>query len=198
MADVFVSAKRQLLASVEAFHTSEPLLQGIGREELKARALAHGSGALFRAALDALVAEGVLGATGDLVHVAQRAVRLGGDEARTRERLAARYRALGLQAPPFDEIVRDEGLDRSSARKIVQLMIADRVLVKVAEDLFVHGEALDALVATVRGLKAQGGTFGVGEFKALTGLSRKFAMPLLEYLDGQRVTRRLGDTRVIL
>ena len=69
---------------------------------------------------------------------------------------------------------------------------------KVADDTFVDAAAIAALIGNVRGLKQVNPRLGVREFKELTGLSRKFAVPLLEYLDGQRVTRRQGDDRVIL
>ena len=72
------------------------------------------------------------------------------------------------------------------------------MLVKVADDVFVDAAAIGALIGSVRRLKQANPRLGVREFKELTGLSRKFAMPLLEYLDGQRVTRRQGEDRVIL
>ncbi len=64
--------------------------------------------------------------------------------------------------------------------------------------MMVDREALAGLIADVRALKARSARFGVGEFKELTGLSRKYAVPLLEYLDSQRVTRRTGEGREIL
>jgi selenocysteine-specific elongation factor len=70
--------------------------------------------------------------------------------------------------------------------------------VKVSDDMTVDRAALQKLIDDVRGLKARTPRFGVKEFKDLTGLSRKFAVPLLEFLDGQRVTRRVGDERIIL
>ena len=89
-------------------------------------------------------------------------------------------------------------MERQTARKIVQLLIKDNVLVKINEEMTVDRDALRKLIENVRALKAGSAKFGVKEFKELTGLSRKFAVPLLEYLDGQRVTRRVGDERIIL
>ena len=64
--------------------------------------------------------------------------------------------------------------------------------------MIVDRAALQKLIDDVRARKAVSPRLGIGEFKELTGLSRKFAVPLLEYLDGQRITRRVGDERVIL
>jgi selenocysteine-specific elongation factor len=80
----------------------------------------------------------------------------------------------------------------------VQLLLKDHSLVKINETMIVDSSALQKLVDDVRARKAVNPRLGVGEFKELTGLSRKFAVPLLEYLDAQRITRRVGDDRIIL
>ena len=75
---------------------------------------------------------------------------------------------------------------------------SENALVKISEDMLIHRAAVDKLIADVKALKSKNPKMGVGEFKDLTGVSRKFAIPLLEYLDRQRVTRRVGDERMIL
>jgi selenocysteine-specific elongation factor len=123
---------------------------------------------------------------------------LKGTDESARDRLADRFRELGLQAPPPDEVATEAGVDRQTARKLIHLLIREQVLVKVNDALIVDRGAMQKLIADVRGRKTVSPTLGVGAFKELTGLSRKFAVPLLEYLDGQRVTRRVGDERLIL
>ncbi|HYR42933.1 MAG TPA: SelB C-terminal domain-containing protein, partial [Terriglobia bacterium] len=71
-------------------------------------------------------------------------------------------------------------------------------LVKISDDMLIHRATVDKLIADVKALKSKNPKMGVGEFKDLTGVSRKFAIPLLEYLDRQRITRRVGDERMIL
>lgn len=195
---VFEGAVDALLADVRRFHESDPLARGIGREDLKARALRGASPLVFRAALDHLVQQQLLAVDQDVVHVHGRVVTLKEDDARMRTTLEERFHALGLQAPSADEVIRELEMERAPARKILQLMVADQVVVKIAEDMFVDAVALQKLIVEVRALKQNQDRFGVREFKELTGLSRKFAVPLLEYLDSQRVTRRVGDERVIL
>ena len=97
-----------------------------------------------------------------------------------------------------DELINSLKLDRNTARKIIQLMVNENALVKVSEDMLIHRVAMDKLIADVKTLKSKNPKTGVGEFKDLTGVSRKFAIPLLEYLDRQWVTRRVGDERMIL
>ena len=115
-----------------------------------------------------------------------------------RAQLEDRFRALGLQAPSADGLIRELQLERIPARKILQMLVDERAVVKIAEDMLVDRAALQKLIDDVRALKPGQERFGMREFKELTGLSRKFAVPLLEYLDTQRVTRRVGDERVIL
>ena len=197
-AETYARAGRALVDEVKRFHETDPLLKGIGREELKARALATASPLLFRGALDALIEKQILAADQDVVRLFERTVTLGGEEQRMREALAGHFAALGLQAPSADEAIASLSLDRQRGRKIIQLLIDENFLVKISDDAIVHRDALQKLVADVRSLKPGRPKFGVREFKDLTGLSRKFALPLLEYLDGQRVTRRVGDERIIL
>ncbi|PYS14127.1 MAG: selenocysteine-specific translation factor, partial [Acidobacteria bacterium] len=134
----------------------------------------------------------------DLIRLFGRKVTLKADEEKMRNQLAERFRSLGLQVPSPDELITNLKLDRNSARKIIQLMVKENALVKISEDMLIHRAAVDKLIADVKALKSKNPKMGVGEFKDLTGVSRKFAIPLLEYLDRQRVTRRVGDERMIL
>ena len=88
------------------------------------------------------------------------------------------------------------GIDRTIGRKILQLLVKDQTVAKINDGMMVDRAALDKLVADVRARKSTNPKLDIGAFKELTGLSRKFAVPLLEYLDGQRITRRIGDERV--
>jgi selenocysteine-specific elongation factor len=194
----FERAANALAAEVERFHASDPLVEGIGREDLKGRVLRDAPATLFRAALDHLAALERLSIDQDVVRAYGRAVTLGGEDARIRLLLEERYRTLGLQAPATDEVIAGLDVDRQTARKIVQLMIKERMLIRINEEIAMDAAAIRKLIETLRTLKAGQSRFGVKEFKDLTGLSRKFAVPLLEYLDGQRITRRVGDERVIL
>jgi selenocysteine-specific elongation factor len=148
--------------------------------------------------IEMLVERREVAADQDLLRLFNRSLTLDVETQRIRERLAERFRTLGLQAPAPDDVMAELGVERQTGRKIVQLMIADRELVKINDDMTVAAEALAKLVHDVRALKATTSKLGVREFKELTGLSRKFAVPLLEHLDGQRVTRRVGDDRIIL
>ena len=197
-AEVFDRTAAEAAQAVRAFHKAEPLVTGMGREDLKARVFTDASPAFFRAVLDDLVARNVLVMDQDVVHVHGRGMTLQGADEKLRAQLATRFRELGLQVPSPDEVIAGAGIDRTTGRKILQLLVKDQTLAKINDGMVVDRGALDTLVADVRARKNTNPKLDIGAFKELTGLSRKFAVPLLEYLDGQRITRRVGDERVIL
>ena len=89
-------------------------------------------------------------------------------------------------------------VDRVRAQKIVTLLLRDKVLIKISEELVFHHSALTELRGKIGALKPSTPKIDVARFKDMTGVSRKYAIPLLEYLDRERVTRRVGDERIIL
>ena len=102
------------------------------------------------------------------------------------------------EGPAAQDVLASLPVDKVRAQKIVTLLLRDRVLVKVGDDLAFHRDALDGLRKLVISQKARTPRLNVVAFKDLIGVTRKYAIPLLEYLDHERVTRRVGDERVIL
>jgi len=100
--------------------------------------------------------------------------------------------------PAMNDVLAGIDLDKARAHKIVTLLLRDRVLIRLGDELVFHSAALSALRTTVRAHKAKSPTIDVAQFKEITQVSRKYAIPLLEFLDRERVTRRQGDVRVIL
>jgi selenocysteine-specific elongation factor len=197
-AAAFKQAADAAAATVKRFHETNPLVQGIGREELKARVFGNASESVFGAVLDKLVGDKKISVAQDIIHEFGRTITLKADEQRIRTQLLERFQSLGLQAASADEVIDALKLDRTTARKIVQLMLKENALVKISEDMVVDRGTVDKLIEQIKALKAKTPKLGVGEFKDLTGVTRKRAIPLLEYLDRQRVTRRVGDERTIL
>jgi selenocysteine-specific elongation factor len=103
-----------------------------------------------------------------------------------------------LKVPSLKEVLGGLKVDRVRAQKIVTLLLRDRILIKISEELVFHHSALMDLRQRIAALKNRTPKIDVGRFKDITGVSRKYAIPLLEYLDRERVTRRVGDERVIL
>jgi selenocysteine-specific elongation factor len=189
----------RLRASVEQFHAANPLAAGIAKEELRGRAAKDSAPEIFQAALDELVRAGELAIAGDTVKRAGHAVKLADDEDRARREIEATFAKAGLAVPATADVLGKLGIDSKRAHGVLQLLLREKVLVKLTEDLVFHTSALDGLKKTLAAQKrAHGARLSVPLFKELTGVSRKYAIPLLEYLDRNGVTRREGDERVII
>ena len=195
---VFNDAVERTLARVLKFHRDNPLAVGISREELKSRIFEGASNLTFQAVLEELIEQKQLAVANEVIHSYGRTVTLNADETQIREKLSAEFLRGGLKVPSPEELIRKARLNEDTARKIMRLMVRDGALVKVNDDLLIHKDAMDGIIQRLQILKDTAPKLGVGEFKDLAGVSRKYAIPILEYLDHQRITRRVGDSRVIL
>jgi len=184
--------------AIEDFHRANPLLPGIPKQELRGRA-GKARAEIFLAALDDLVKTGVVTLSGDLVQRAGREIALSPEEARAKELIEREFERAGLTVPSFAQVLEKLPVESRRAQKILQILLREKVLIKVAEDLVFHRAAVARLRAMLAGYrKERGERLPIPVFKELTGITRKYAIPLLEYLDREHVTRRVGDERVIL
>jgi selenocysteine-specific elongation factor len=184
--------------AVAEFHKEKPLAEGISIKDLRVRAGADAGTEMFAAALAQLAAAGEVVAAGDSVKRAGRIVQLSAEETRMRQGIEDAFAQSGLMPPTPTEVFAKLSFDPKRAQSVVQLLNREGVLVKVAEGMFFHARALQGLRRTLAGRKSgHGARISVAAFKELTGVSRKYAIPLLEYLDRNGVTRRDGDERII-
>ena len=191
---------RRLLELAEAYHREHPMEDGIPREEARVRACAHAGPGVFERVVEDLVRQGRITAT-DRLGLAGRRADASGPEAAVRETIASRYRDAGLRPPDQAALAEALGIPPAQLSNIVTWLVRQKTLVRV-EGLVFHEAALRQLKADVTSLKAASPgaavTIDVSGFKDRYGMTRKFAIPLLEYLDRERVTRRVGDARIVL
>jgi selenocysteine-specific elongation factor len=187
----------ELRSALGAFHDQNPLVAGMPKEALRGQFpdVAH---AVFSRVLEEAVAGGKVELAGDLVHLRGRGVVMKDEESESKKILEAAFQTAGLKVPATKEVLAGLKVDKGRAQKILTLLLRDKVLVKVSEDLLFHRDALADLRRLMAGEKAKSSKINVARFKDLTGVTRKYAIPLLEYLDREHVTRRVGDERVIL
>lgn len=197
-AEAVEECSRKLREAVEQFHSAHPLLSGIPKQELRGR-VGNPRPALFEAALADLTDMGVVSVLAGLVQRAGREIALLPEEIRAKELIEKEFERSGLTVPSVPTVLEKLPVERSRAEKILQILIREGTLVKVAEDFLFHRTAvarLRDLIARYR--KERGDRITVLTFKDVAGVSRKYAIPLLEFLDREHVTRRVGDERVIL
>jgi selenocysteine-specific elongation factor len=193
-------ATEALLALVTAFHRAQPLSEGLPREEAREKISSKADAAVFERVVADLKQAKVLVGT-DRLALSTHTVAASGEDARLKAAISAAYQAAGLLPPDAAAVQAAAGAPAAMVAKITAVLIREKVLVRL-DTLTFHGEALQRLKDEIRGMKegAAGGTatVDVAAFKERYGMSRKFAIPLLEYLDRERVTRRTGDARLVI
>jgi selenocysteine-specific elongation factor len=179
--------------TLKAFHRQKPLAPGMPKGELRGRELPDAPPFLMDALL--LRARTIV-AEGETIRLAAHKVSLRQDEQEATAKIEAAFESAGLAVPSTNDVLAKSGVEPARARTLLQILIRDKKLVRVSEDLVFHATAVQRLHELLASHK--GSRFGVPEFKDWTGISRKYAIPLLEFLDRERVTRRDGDSRIVL
>jgi len=193
-----------VIAELDRHHKREPLARGMLRETLREKVFAHSLPELFAGVIARLEADGNVVSEKDIVRSSEHSVGLSDQDAELSKKIEQLYLAAGVEAPTIDEVMTRAEVPvarRAQARKIMQLLIDDRKLVRVQGEMFMHAQALDALKTRLIKYASQhepNRLIDVAAFKDLAGVSRKYAIPLLEYFDRAQVTRRAGDKRLIL
>ena len=198
----FETLAKQVREMLKAFHKKAPLESGLGREELRERIFAKLPAEIFRAVITNLTERNEVVAEKDLLRLATHRVALAPEEQAAKDHLATIYLQAKLQPISLEDALKQAapsfGIDAARVQRFAQMLLNSGELVRVGELVF-HRQSLEELRGTLQQYKTTNGTkIDVGIFKDLTGVSRKYAIPLLEYLDRSRVTRRVGETREIL
>jgi selenocysteine-specific elongation factor len=185
---VWLDAQRQSMeAAVVKFHKQEPLWSGMPRQSFS----------LTKPILDHLLATShSLIAEGENIRHRDHKVVLQQDETEARTAIENAFAQANLTVPAVDEVLAASGVPLARAKTILQILIREKILIRIGADLVFHARA----IATLKKMLApqKGKPFNVPTFKEWTNISRKFAIPLLEYLDREHVTRRVGNDRIVL
>lgn len=182
---------------LQEYHRQNPLEEGAPRSLVREKVLGGLPESLAAALLSVLLTEPEFRAERESVRLASHQVRLSGPEADAERRLVTLFRSAGLQPPALDEAARTLGIPLTLAQRLHRLLVQRGTWVRVGEHTF-DAQVLHALVKEIQARKATTPTLDVATFKQITGVSRKYAIPLLEYLDQLRITRRVGNDRLIL
>jgi selenocysteine-specific elongation factor len=195
---------KSVVTELANHHKREPLARGILRETLREKVFAHSSLELFGGVLAKLESHKLIVSEKDVVRAANHRVGLSQEETKLKQAIEESFIVAGVEAPTIDEALTRAGvnaLSKAHGRRVLQLLIDDKTLVKVHNELLMHKTVLEQLKAKVLKYGAEHEPerlIDVAAFKDLAGVSRKYAIPLLEYFDRERLTRRAGDKRLIL
>lgn len=199
----FVTAGRSkevceaILCELSTYHREHRSQTGPLKEELRARLPERISEKLYHHSLATLAARGDIVVEREKIRLASHAVSLDAESLETEERVADRLKTAGLQPPSFKELCEQLHCKAQTLRPVLEHMAETGKAVKVSEDLFFHPEEIERLTRDlVRHLKERG-LIETQEFKVLSGTTRKYTIPLLEYFDRVRITLRVGEHRVL-
>ena len=193
-----------VLSELERHHKREPLARGMLRETLREKIFAHSAPELFNGVLARLEAGGKVVSEKDIVRSSAHSVGLSDQDLALSKRIEEIYLTAGVEAPSLDDAMTKAivpASQRAQARKLLQLLLDDRKLVRIQGEMFMHSQVIQDLKTKLLTYASQhepDRLIDVPAFKDLAGVSRKYAIPLLEYFDREQTTRRAGDKRLIL
>jgi selenocysteine-specific elongation factor len=188
----------RIINLLEDHHRREPLSLGVSREQARERVFGNVRPEVFRAVVAKLADEGKVAAERDALRLASHRPALSERDMAAKQALEAAFKAAGLQAMTLEEASAEIKIPVELARKLYNLLAAEQRITRIGDFVF-HADSVEALKSRVRERKAVSAKMDVAAFKEITGgLSRKHAIPLLEYLDRERITRRVGNEREIL
>ena len=184
----------KLVAYLEEFHKRQPALKGVTAEKVKER---FGiSQVVLLLAVKTLEKAGRVMLQRGRLMLPSHAEELSPQEEGILKRLEELYYRGEFRSVSLDDIRREFRLSEGRLDRLVGILMERKKIFQGPEGLFIHAHWLDEVIAKVRAFGKKEMT--VGEFKNMTGLSRKYAIPLLELLDQMGVTRRKGSVREIL
>lgn len=195
--DVFEGLTTSATGMLKSYHENNPLREGMSKGELKSKYPQSLGTKLFNLMVNHLVSAGTVTQEGDSVRLTNHKVALKVDQADMREKILSAYVETGITPPYFKSLVVETlGYDFDQARDVLMLLVKEKKLVKIKEDLYFHADALEALQKKLVEFLKANKTIDAPQFKDLAGgIARKYLIPILEYFDMKNITIRVGDTR---
>jgi len=193
--DFLKKARDEILETLTRYHKKFPLKEGLAKEELRSRTAGADNAKLFNHLIFQLVREGLIVQNKEIVHLKDHKVTLAQDQEEVRRELEKIYTKSRLQPPYFQEI--KEKFPGNTGAEVLEVMVKEGGILKVKEDLYFHRKAIDELKSELIDFLKRNGEITTPQFKEMTGASRKYTIPLIEYFDRTQITVRVGDTRVL-
>ncbi len=194
-ADFLQKARDEVMETIETYHRNFPLKTGLLKEELRSRTSTAKNPKLFNYLINQLSQEGDIVQEKEVVRLKMHKVTLAQDQKEARRKLEIIYAKSGLEPPYFKEL--KEEFPGNTASEVLDVMVKDGHLMKVKEDLYFDRKAVDALEEKLVAFLKTHGEITTPQLKEMTGTSRKYTIPLIEYFDLRQITVRVGDSRVL-
>jgi selenocysteine-specific elongation factor len=186
---------QEIVSTLKRFHDDFPLKAGLIKEELRSRTMGSRNQRVFNFIISGLIRDATVIQEKELVRLKGHRITLADDQETIKQKIEDAYLKGGLQPPYFKEI--KDRLSPDMGSDILELMVKEGLLIRVKEDLYFHHDVMDALEKRLVDFLKAKGEISTPQFKEMTGVSRKYTIPIIEYFDRAKVTVRVGDTRVL-
>jgi selenocysteine-specific elongation factor len=195
--DVLIDFRRKSMEFLRAYFEENRMALNVPKSEFVQKLLPRNAdGAMINFLLQDLAREKIVAIAGDALDIPGRSKTLGGAEGELARMIESRFAEAGLAPPPVSELINERTQKARVIEGVIGFLVKQGTLVRLAEGIYVHRDALAA--ARERISERRGDMIDVGHFKEYFGLSRKIAIPLLEWMDREGVTKRVGDSRRVL
>jgi len=191
----FDKLKQEAFRHLDSYHKTNPLKAGMPKEELKSKYPPLASTKIFNLTLSQMVKEKKIAVEENTVRLTSHTVSLAVDQSAVRNKILKAYQESELTPPYFKELNKTLGIDPARAKDVLMLLIDEGLIIKAKEDLYFHTGAVENLKKRLVDFLMTHGEITTPQFKDMTGASRKFVIPLIEYFDAKNVTLRVGDIR---
>jgi selenocysteine-specific elongation factor len=195
--DVLADFRHRSIEFLDRYFKENKMAINVPKSEFVQKLIARGTDAnVINFLLMDLQREKIVIVAADALDIPGRAKKLSGTEGELAQTIEKRFADGGLAPPPVSELIKTIHSKAKVIEGVIGFLVKQGVLVRIADGVYLHRDALAA--ARVRMAEKKGQTIDVGQFKEFFGLSRKIAIPLLEQFDRDGVTKRIGDSRLVL
>jgi selenocysteine-specific elongation factor len=193
--NIFERLMRNIKNNLNGYHKTNPLKAGMPREELKTKFQPDMNSKLFSLIINQMIKSKDISAEEETVRLADHKVSLGTDQTDIKKKIIETYKKSGLTPPYFRELSKTIDIKSARANDVLMLLVEEGIIIKTKEDLYFHADAVKDLENKLVDFLTSNGEMTTPQFKDMTGVSRKYLIPLIEYFDSKKVTLRIGDIR---
>ncbi|HKX83109.1 MAG TPA: SelB C-terminal domain-containing protein, partial [Pyrinomonadaceae bacterium] len=195
--------KTKLVNDIEHHHKRDPLSRGISKETARERIFGKRP-EIFQFIAAELERTGVISQDRDVLRLVSHRSEMSAGENKALQLLRDIYSVAGLEVLKLDDVLAvasaQSGLDKRAVRKVFQVLLDSGELIHISDEFYFESKLIDNLITKVRSFAevSSDRAIDVPKFKEIAGISRKYAIPLLEYFDRQKITQRIGDKRTVM
>ena len=194
-ATFFNKAKKDALSILRDYHRRFPLKEGLIKEELRSKIKGNVKERTFNQILTTLIKDGAVVRNRDMIRLKEHTVTLLQDQEVVRNQIEQIYLKEGLEPPYFSNL--DPKIIQQGGKDLLEIMVKGGTLIKAKEELYFHKEPIEELKKRLIRFIKEKGEITTPELKKVTGVSRKYTIPLIEYFDKIQLTVRIGDKRIL-